>query len=234
MYSSADPLLAIGMFGKRVCPNCGESIKEGWEFCPHCGEGIEAETRGGRGMRAPLGDVFGDIDKEFERIDKMFGFGPFKLPSFKLNPRMGGGGISITVQSGTGMEPKVEVKTSGEYKKLEPELKRKLGVKPGIEEVGKEKAGKEKVGSGRSGVKLPKVTEEPESEIRNLGGKQIISIKLPGVESEDDIEIRKLEQSIEVKALAGDKAYFKLIPTPMDVTISKKFKDGVLKIEIER
>jgi len=221
------------MFGKKKCPNCGEGVKEDWDFCPHCGEEIEEEIEiekpREKEWTSPFGSIFGDIDKEFERIDKIFGFDSFKLPTFKMKPGMKGGGISITVQSGTGMEPKVEVKTSGEYKKLEPELKRKLGVKPAIEEVGEEKVEKKK-----REVKLPKVTEEPETEIQTIGNKQIISIKLPDVKNEDDIEIKKLEQSIEVKALAGDKAYFKLIPVSRDVTISKKFKRGVLKIEIER
>jgi HSP20 family molecular chaperone IbpA len=127
------------------------------------------------------------------------------------------------------MEPKIEVKTSGEYKKLEPEIKRRLGVKPGVEEVSEEEEEVEKK------VRIPKVTEEPEAEIKNLGNKQIISIKLPDVKSKEDIEVKKLEQSMEIKAFAGDKAYFKLIPLPANASIVKKeFKNGVLKIEVER
>lgn len=213
------------MFGRKVCPNCNKKIKEDWEFCPHCGEKIEPEKE----SAVPFGSIFEDIEKEFERIDKIFGFDSFKLPTFKMKPGIRGGSVSITVQSGTGMEPKVEIKTSGEYKKLEPELKRKFGIKPAIEEVEEE----EKEVKRRK-VKPPKVTEEPETEIQTAGNKQIISIKLPDIKSEDDIEVKKLEQSIEVKAFSDDKTYFKLIPIPKDVTVSKKFKDGVLKIEIER
>jgi HSP20 family molecular chaperone IbpA len=217
------------MLKKKVCPNCNEKVKEGWKFCPHCGEEIEEEKPIERKFFSPFESIFDDIEKEFERIDKMFGFTSFKFPKFKLEPGMKGGGISITVQSGTGMEPKIEVKTFGEYKKLEPEIKKKLGIKPGIEEVEEEKIEKKK-----REFKPPKVTEEPESEIQTFGNKQIISIKLPDVKSEDDIEVKRLEQSIEIKALADGKAYFKLIPIPSNATISKKFKDGVLKIEIER
>lgn len=204
------------MFEKKVCPKCGKKIKEDWNFCPYCGWEIEEE--------APFESIFDDIDKELKEIDKMFGFDFFKIPSFKIKPGIRGGGISITVHSGRGMKPKIEIKTSGEYKKLEPELKRRLGVRPAVEEVEEEE--KE--------VKVPKVTEEPESEVQTIGNKQIILIKLPDVKSEEDIEVKRLEQSIEVKAFAGDKAYFKLIPIPKNVSISKKFKDGVLKIEIER
>jgi HSP20 family molecular chaperone IbpA len=125
------------------------------------------------------------------------------------------------------MEPKVEIKTSGDYKKIEPELKRKFGVKPAIEEVEEEE--KPKV------ERKAKVTEEAETEVKTLGNKQIISVKLPDVESEDDIEIKRLEQSIEIKAFAGDKAYFTLVPLPASAAIVKKeFKNGVLRIEVEK
>ncbi|MEM7824975.1 MAG: hypothetical protein QXO27_03305, partial [Candidatus Aenigmatarchaeota archaeon] len=83
-------------------------------------------------------------------------------------------------------------------------------------------------------IRVTKVAEEPETEIQTVGNKQIISIKLPDVKKEEDIEIKKLEQSLEVKAFAGDKTYFKLIPIPKEASINKKFKNGLLKIEIER
>jgi hypothetical protein len=215
------------MFRKKACPNCGEKIKEGWEFCPHCGEEIGIETTIEKETITPFKSIFGNIDKEFERIDKMFGLDSFKFPN-SIKRGMKGGSISITVQSGTGMEPKVEIKTSGDYKKLEPELKRKLGVKPKIEEVEEKMIEKKK-----REIKLPKVTEEPETEIQTIGNKQIVSIKLPDVKNEDNIEIKRLGQSIEVKAFVDDKAYFKLIPISPNATVSKKFREGLLKIEIE-
>jgi HSP20 family molecular chaperone IbpA len=204
------------MFERKKCKECGEKVSDKWDFCPYCGAPLREKEF------EPF-DIFDDIDKEFRRIDKMFGI---EFPKFRIKPGIRGGGISITIQSGTGMEPKVEVKTSGEYKKLEPEIKRRLGVKPGVEEVSEEEVEKK--------VRIPKVTEEPEAEIKNLGNKQIISIKLPDV-NEKDIEAKKLEQSMEIKAFAGDKAYFKLIPLPANASIVKKeFKNGVLKIEVER
>jgi len=136
----------------------------------------------------------------------------------------GSGGISITITSGTGREPKVEVKTSGSFKEVEPEIKRKLGVKPSVEEI-----------EEKPKPKQTKIAEEPETKIENIGNKQIIKIKLPNVKSLKDIEIKKLEQSIEIKAFAKDVTYFKLIPIPANSYISnKEFKDNVLKIEIER
>jgi len=194
------------MFKSKKCRNCGEKIKDEWEFCPYCGE--ETDTR----------DIFEDVDKEFKRVDKMFGSDLFNFPKFDMRmPK--GNGISITITSGMSREPKIEVRTSGQYKRIEPEIKKNLGIKPMQEE--------------KREIRIPKVTEEPETEIQNIGNRKIISIKLPSVKNDSDIEIKKLEQSIEVKAFAGNKAYFKLIPIPSNVSItSKNFKDSILKLEI--
>ena len=158
---------------------------------------------------------------EFERIDKVFSESFFKFPSLRTKPYRSGG-ITIRIESVGGKEPKIEIRTTGEYKKLEPEIKKRLGMKPAIQEVKERK------------IRVPKVTEEPETKIKTIGNKQIITVKLPGVKSEDDIEIRRLEQSIEIKAFVNNKAYFTLIPIPKKAVISKKFKEGVLKIEIRK
>ena len=204
------------MFESKRCRRCGKGLKKEWVFCPYCGERVE--------YRPKYRDIFEDIEEEFERIDKMFGPRFFKFPRIDVSP-FRSGGISITIRSGTGMKPKVDIKTSGHYKKLEPEIKKRLGVTEGVEEV-KEEERK---------VRIPKITEEPETKIEEHGNEETITIKLPDVKNPDDIEIRKLEQSIEIKAFAGDKAYFKLIPIKPNSQISdRSFKNGILKIEVVR
>jgi len=197
------------MFWKKSCSFCGYKLNNDWNFCPNCGRPVK-----GLSIDDMFKDMFEDIEKEFERIDKMFKIEPMTMK----NSNVKGGSLHITIQSGTGMQPKIEVKTTGDYKKLEPEIKRKLGISE-IKEEQPRKA---------------KITEEPEAKKIVEKGKTIIKIDLPGVKSEDDIEVKRLEQSIEIKAFAGDKAYFKLIPIPENAKINKKFKDGVLEIEIER
>jgi HSP20 family molecular chaperone IbpA len=210
------------MFEKKKCPACGKKVEKEFSYCPYCGEELKEAEEEFEEFRpfSIFEDIDKDIGKELKRVDKMFSKDFFKFPKFER-----GGGISITIQSGTGMEPKVEVKTSGEYKKLEPEIKRRLGVKPAIEEVEEEVEKKPR--------RIPKVTEEPEAKIEKIGNKQRIEIKLPDVKSEKDIEVKDLEQSIEVKAFAGDKAYFKLLPIVGTVT-KKEFKNGILRIEVEK
>ncbi len=193
------------MLFKKKCPNCGRDISKSWNFCPFCGYSLKEKS------------IFDDIEKEFERIDKMFSSEFFKFPKLSVRP-FKSGGISITITSGTGMKPQVKIKTSGEYKKLEPEIKRKLGIGPSIKEVE---------------TRRPKITEEPEAKIEKTANREKIEIKLPGVKNIEDIEIRKLEQSIEIKAFAKDKTYFKLIPMPKGfVILRKEFKDEILRLEV--
>ena len=208
------------MFESKKCKNCGGKIKGEWEFCPYCGE----ETKEPEDFFE--GNIFGDminmIDDEFKRIDKS-SVDLFKIPKVDMRMPKTSNGINIIITSGTGMRPKIEVKTSGNFKRLEPEIKRNLGVKS-IEEV-EEKPVR----------KISRVTEEPETEIKTSGNKQIIQIKLPEIKSFKDIDVKKLEQSLEVKAFAKDKTYFKLIPVPSNSEIvNKDFRGNVLRIELTK
>lgn len=206
------------MFKTKKCKNCRRNLKNDWKYCPYCGEGEREKYR-------RRYDIFEDIEKEFERIDKMLGPKFLKFPKIDIKPMFRGGGISVIIRSGTGVKPKIDVKTSGEYKKLEPQIKRKLGIKEDVEEIEEEKVYKKS--------RIPKTTEEPKTKIERVGNRENIEIRLPDVKNIDDIEIRKLQQSLEIKAFAGDKAYFKLIPTRPNAQISdKSFKDGILKIEL--
>lgn len=204
------------MFESKKCRRCGKGLKDEWVACPYCREGSRE--------RRPY-DMFENIDKEFERIDKIFGPIFVKFPGMDMKSPFRGGGINIVIKSGTGMRPQVKVNTAGQYKKLEPEIKRKLGVKEGIEGTEEERVIRKS--------RVPKITEEPETKIDKIGNRKTINIKLPDIKNPNDIEIRKLEQSLEIKAFAGDKAYFKIIQIKPNVEVlDKSFKNGVLKIEV--
>jgi len=209
---------------KKKCPKCGYEVDEKWEFCPMCGYPLKEKYREERFFE----DIFDfdsitrRIEKEFEEFDKLFKM-DFKPLKFKI-PESGVSGISITIHSGTGMKPRIEVKTYGNMKKYEPEIKRKLGL-----------AETEKVKEIETTEEYtpPKITEEPEAKIKNLGEKFVVEIDLPEVEKEEDIKIQALEQSLEIRARAKDKLYFKLLPITGRV-VKKEFKNGKLILEIER
>lgn len=77
--------------------------------------------------------------------------------------------------------------------------------------------------------------EEPASVVETVGDKMILRIALPGITSEGDIKVKKLSRSIEVRAYAGDKVYFKLFPIPLGAKIiSKRMEEGEYIIELHR
>jgi len=79
-------------------------------------------------------------------------------------------------------------------------------------------------------AKLPK--KEPETNIRRLSNRLIYEIDLPGVKSENDISIKDLENSIEIKALAKNKAYSKIIPLAFPLR-KYYFEKGKLVLELD-
>jgi HSP20 family molecular chaperone IbpA len=118
-------------------------------------------------------------------------------------------GVSVTITSVKGHRPKISVRPDT-YKVVHP-----IERKP-IKEI-----------------RIPSVTMEPNTKIETVGNKKIIIVQLPDVK-EEDIEIKELEQSMEIKAFAGDKAYFKVIPLKHNTSITnEEFRDGVLKLEIQ-
>jgi len=76
---------------------------------------------------------------------------------------------------------------------------------------------------------------EPKTNIKRFLGKLEISIELPDVSSVNDIIIRKFSESIEIRAYAGKKMYFKVIPLEEEYNLFKKiFKNGILKLVLSR
>ena len=121
-------------------------------------------------------------------------------------------------------KPKVSVKTFGnvDRKEIEQEVE-KMGLesKP---EIPKPEPRREEM--------VPRVTEEPKTDVKRLGDKIIVEMELPDVKNEKDIRINSLENSIEVKAVAGNKAYFKILTKPPQSSIiGHRFEKGVLHLE---
>ena len=189
------------MFWKKKCKNCNVEVNDKWNFCQNCGVDLMGKSFGN----------YKNIDRQMEVINKTLeenlGFPRFRVKSPVR-------GVSITITSGTGMQPRVEVKTSGVHKHHEHAFPVK---EPEIE--------------GKKEIRIPKFTEEPETKIQHIGKRQIITINLADVK-EEDVQIKQLEQSIEIRAIAGNKGYFKLLPVPANAYVDKQFKNGILTLEI--
>lgn len=202
---------------------CGSEIKKDWKFCPVCGRKLK------RFFDFPnFGGLFKNIEEQFLKMDKLFSTklfsdDMFKFPDFKEMreeiPKVKGGGISVNITNVNG-KPTMKVQTFGDFKKLEPGIKKGIGFKAEEER---------KVNVKR---KAPKVTKEPESEMKRQGNLLYFKIKLPEVRSLGDIDVIKLAESIEVRAYAGDKAYFKLFKIPGEAKlVGKRFNNNVLEIQ---
>lgn len=230
------------------CHKCGKKVDEHWDFCPSCGSSIIKPIKFKRpSSDIPMDNLFGSFKKQFDEISKFMehdihslekDFEAFNLHPEK-DPKIRRNGFSVSIRSGTGQKPKVDIKTFGDIdkKKLEEEIRKNLGLE-GVS-IPEEVTEPEKISvipkhpkEQLPKKKIPSITEEPKTDIKRLPDKIVIDIELPDVESEEDIMVHVLPSSIELKAIGKKKMYFRIMQIPKGWTlISKKFKDGVLRIE---
>jgi len=230
------------MFKKKSCNKCKKKINKDFEYCPHCGASVKDKEMDDRdygflgkndleddlklpfGMNAILNKLMKQMDRQFKQLDREIGKNNSQ-PKPK-NTDIKQGGISINISSETG-RPVIKVKSFGnmpEFKEIEGQLKNKQPIKrkPTTQFPIDE-------GKARELAKLPR--EEASSKVRRLSGKVVYEIELPEVKDSKDIIIQQLENSIEIKAFAKDKAYFKFLPVNLPLE-RYKFNNGKLTLEL--
>ena len=229
------------------CPNCGKSLEKNYPFCPFCGsrmrrkslfEHVFSRFGGEMDITKQVREMQKEMVKQFEALD----ISPFfKTPATRK-------GFTIKIVRRGGTKPQITVKTFGNVDK--ETIKRKLSGQLGIpaEKLVLKRAQppvpvpspvpkppvrpKRPATPRRPELPAPKVTEEPKTEVRRVDSKVIVDMDIPGVKSEKDIRIQELQESVEVKAIAGDKAFFKIITKPAQFRLSKKnFNGGKLHLE---
>jgi len=214
---------------RKKCPRCGKKISRDFIFCPYCGTDIEKEKEkknfgflgrndefvSGLNLDMPFGfgkifnSLLKQIEEQFRELDKEME----KKPDTKFKS----GGISISISTDSG-EPKIKINQFSPKKKPNEKTERKRLRK----EMSKLNAKKLE--------KLPK--KEPETSVRRLSDKIIYEISLPGVKSLKDITINELENSIEIKAVAKDKVYFKLLPVSLPIR-NYRLRSNKLILELD-
>jgi len=229
------------MLGKK-CSRCGRRVKKDFSFCPTCGKDMrtpyDAKDFGmlGRsdeddfedlGIKLPPGinllfkNLVKQLDKQFKELDKISreemreirdadmirGFKPIRK------------GFSISISSKDGRNPSIKINEIGK----EAKVKR-------VENVVPEENMKKKQESIKKMKGLPR--EEAETRVRRLSNKIIYEIELPGVKSVHNIILNKLENSIEIKALAKGKVLVKLLPISLPI-IGYKLEKEKLILELK-
>jgi len=227
------------MFRKSVRCRCGKKISKEYAFCPFCGAqtGVQKEpdnildsiqdieSQMPFMLKFPFKKLVREIEKQMVELDKEIG-----KEDVSVKPGSISQGISISINSANGM-PTIKVKQFGPEGMKEM---KNISNKPEKEDIRKEQE-KMKTLSKEDKEKLEKFSklprEEPKTNIRRLSDRIIYEIALPGVKDNKSITINRLENSIEIKAFAKDRAYFKLIP--LSLPIKKHYlEDEKLVLEL--
>ncbi|MFH1248676.1 MAG: hypothetical protein V1660_00815 [archaeon] len=237
------------MFEKR-CNNCKNKVSRKFPFCPYCGISQKEKKNEGlldnieEEMAAIQNPAFKEIEAITENISKSMGF-PLNHIFKKLTNEIGQQlreadkdflsrkdisklgeaekreqgsipkGISIQIRIGGGMPS---------HPQMQPGYQNQTPVKNIIASKNLTQKQKEK------SSKLPR--EEPETKVRRLTDKVIYEISIPGVKSIKDIAVIKLDNSIEIKAISKDRAYFKFLPISLPL-LKYYLKEGSLFLELK-
>jgi len=201
------------MFGKKLCKNCEKKIDKNYDFCPYCGKSLED---------------WGMLGKNDSLENE---------PSFNSILRgINGGMLGKMLNSAMKM---LEKEMQKEMQRTKPKTNVQLfinGKKINLNDNQIKEKRKQEIPPSFSKEKLKKISslpkKEPKTNIRRFSDKVVYEIDMPGVKSIKDISIIKLENSIEIKALAKNKYYSKLIPINLPI-INYEFAKGKLILGLE-
>lgn len=223
------------MFKKKKCKNCGNKINDNYEFCPSCGIRISKSSNEDWGMLGkddfPENDIserdifsagfFGNITVSM--LGKMFN-NAMRMLEKEMQKE-----FKQSSKNQRNFFPRTNLRLmiNGQEINLNNQnnLKKPLKKKP-LKEIPQKDLPK---GNLKNFAKLEKI--EPVTNIRRFSDKIIYEIQMPGVKSSKDLSITKLEKSIEIKGLAKNKAYQKIIPINLPIT-NYEFSKETLVLEL--
>ena len=210
------------MLKKNKCPHCEEKIKSNYSFCPNCGfqtnktkkdygilgknDSIEKE------MPPTLNGLSGGI------LNKMLG------SAMKMLEKE----MQKSLQEET-KQPKAKIRLMINGREITPKIVENKTMK-------KENLSTKTLPINFSSENLKKFKElnkkEPKTQVRRLGDKLTYELEIPGVKSIKDVAIIKIDQGIEVKAVAKNKAYEKTISINLPL-LKYMLSKGKLSLELD-
>lgn len=216
------------MIRKKTCNNCDSKIKKSYNFCPGCG--IQ--------LRQPSEDwgMLGKKDNSQKKPElKMFGGG---ITGGIMNKMLGNAMKMLEKEMAKEMQnnpnnsnmpgfPGAKVKLMINGKEINPQKIPKKEEKKDNVKILPIDFSNENL---EKWANLKK--DEPQTSLKRIGDKIEYELDITGVKSIKDISIIKLENSIEVKAIAEEKAYQKVIPLNLPLKKYTLLK-GKLTLELD-
>jgi len=150
------------------------------------------------GFNTLFNTILKNLNKQFNKFEN--------IENKSKKPKVKKGGVSVSIYTSGNKPPEIKIKSFGnlpEFKEKEKQIKKKA---KGLELP---------MSDPKKFTGLPK--EEPKTNIRRFSNKIVYEINMPGVKSIKDVSIVQLENSIEIKALAKNKVYYKIIPINLPV-----------------
>ena len=216
------------MFNKKFCDNCKEKIKASYEFCPTCGNPLKTNSKKKYGMLGKRDNIDGSQNM-FEGmgglsggiLNKMMG-SAMKMLEKEMNKEFG-----MQNPQNKNSKTKTKIKLMINGKEVTP----KMGIKEGLK---KDKIKRLPIEFSKDNLnKFKKLSKkEPKTKVRRIGDKLTYELEIPGVKSINDVAISKMEEGIEIKAVADKKAYFKNIQINLPL-MKYVLSKGTLSLELD-
>ena len=216
------------MFKKKTCKRCGEKNSEKNKFCSNCGYNLNENLGENEEDYGMLGkdDYLETPENQMDMLSKTL----FNSINSGILGKMLGSALKMLEKEMQKAEKQEMAKTNFELyingKKINPEnvkfnqsnnnvLRPKKNIVPSFVQKNFKKISN-----------LPR--KEPHINMKRISDEVIYEMDIPGVKSIEDIIISKLENSIEVKAIAKDKVYTKLIPVNLPIKKYNFSKDKLI------
>ncbi len=226
------------MFSKKTCQRCGRKTSKSNSFCPSCGFPL-----GKKGKKEEFG-MLGENDS-FNEIDPFSNslFGGMGLGGSFMNKMISNTMRMLEKEMEREMKMSKQSSANNSFPKTKIRLMingKEVDLNNGLQNPENTKKEKQKTMplkfkkfSDEQIKKFSKLhKKEPKTELRRIADKIIYEIEMPGVNSIEDISITNLESSIELKAIADEKAYSKSIPLNLPI-IGYEFSKGLLVLEFK-
>ncbi len=213
------------MFNKK-CSRCNNNIKKNYEFCPFCGNRFvyNKEDYGILGKNDLIDEQtlpnFGGsfIEKIFAQTMKIM---EKQMRNLAQNMNQESRRAPINENN-----PNVHMQFFVNGKRVFPKDNHQM-QEPQPQKVKVIKMPEEKL---QKFAKLKRI--EPNSTMKRFGQKIIYEFEVPGVNDLEDILINRLESSIEIKALAEDVSYSKVINVNLPI-LRYGLNNGNLILELQ-